>query len=175
MRIALALAALLAAAGLTATSSAWMGQAATSSASATTTGTVKLSGTGEASSLLATRRLRPGLTRTATTTVVNAGTVPADLFVRLRGVDPADALLLAHLTLRLQECSDSSCRAVVGAPALTTWVPGAPTALGRLAPGASRFFMTTITWPADRDDPLAYGATAVVGLRWSARTGPEAP
>jgi hypothetical protein len=138
------------------------------------TGEVDLALGSGAADALPTGHLRPGVRRAAVTKVRAAGTVPAQLSVRLAGAEPGERELLDHLRLRVSECADAAC-STLARTVLDGW-DGAPVALGTIEPGATRIFRTVVHWPAaDRDPLAAAGRNADAALRWSAQTGGSRP
>lgn len=181
-----AVAALTAAAALTGTSTAFLASSSGTEGDAGT-GDVELGGTAASTPLVADGGgLRAGATRTGFTKIVNDGSVPAVLYARLRlpAVRPADGeapapRLTDVLEVAVDECATVAADAAAETADCSAATPvAAPTGLaslgrlqlGLMEPGAVRVFRTRLTWPADADSSLLYGASESFALRWTLRT-----
>jgi hypothetical protein len=177
IRLALALLLLFATLHVTGLSSAAFTDEEVEAPSAFTGGTLDIAVDAAASTPLDASNMRPGLTRSATFALKNAGNVPAALAVAAQNVvdTPASAGLSAVLELKVEDCGlTPTCTAPV--TAYTGSVRDfAGAQLGQVAAGATRRARVTLTWGADKDDPARQGASTAATLVWRAVAGTSKP
>jgi len=126
-------------------------------------GTLVLLNSGDGELIVGAAALYPGQSQEATLTLTNAGTVPGD--VSVAGADlsdvPASPALSAVLTLTFEDVASGALLWSGPVDSLSA------AALGTLAPGESREYRLTLTYPAVATDPALQGAQTSLTLRFS--------
>lgn len=173
-RLAVALTALLVAAGLAAFSLATFADTSTSEGNTAEAGSIDLATT----DLAGGADLTPGGEgRRYKVTLTNNGDVPGRLFARLGPIAAGLEPLADKLRVRVVQCTDAGdCTTPVkvfpdGAPVdapLADLQTARP--LAQSEPGEDRVFKVEVTWPLSADEPSLYGASGSLPMRWTLRT-----
>ena len=161
--------ALLAAAGGTAFSGAFLVEAPAGQPASFATGTLDLASGQSGQTLLTATGLRPGQQREGTITLANHGDLPLAVALRVGGLEQAPGLAAA-LEVTVEKCLTPACA--------TPWRRFSgplsqladPAELGDIEAGEERAFRVRLSWPLAADDPALQGAAADLTLHWKATT-----
>ncbi|WP_205695894.1 hypothetical protein [Conexibacter sp. SYSU D00693] len=123
--------------------------------------------------------LRPGVTRSGTVTVSNAGSADAEAFFDAAPevVDvPASPALSSVLRFALERCPTGGAECPGAEPVLegVTLAQAAAadrTALGAAAPGSASTYRVTLSWPQDEADPDLQAASTQATLGFAMEAG----
>jgi hypothetical protein len=122
---------------------------------------VQLSSSSPNQAIVAAAGMRPGEDRQGTIAVGNDGTAPASVTLRASGL--TGVALAAAIDLELEEAN--------GGGWTQRWSGKLGSfhsvALGSLAPGASRNYRFTLSWPPSADEASLQGASTALAFQWS--------
>jgi len=122
---------------------------------------VRLSSSAPNQAIVAAAGMRPGDRRQGTIAIGNDGTAPA--VVTLRASDLTGAALAAAIDLEIEDATGAGSNPIWSGKLGAFGSVG----LGSFAPGASRTYRFTLSWPAAAGEASLQGTSTALAFQWS--------
>jgi len=123
-------------------------------------GSIQLSSTKPNQAIVSATGMKPGVSREGTISIGNEGDVDGALTLEASGL--SGGALAAVLDLEVEDTTSGTTQKWSGKlDSLSS------AGLGKLAPGETRKYLFTLSWPSGSTDPALQGASTSLTFKWS--------